>query len=401
VAPPPSPEPAQLPEARLEALIRAGVELVRAQDLDALLRRILDLATAHVDAERGAIFVRDAASGDLISHVFHGRELQRLVVRAGRGIAGEVVSTGRAVRVVDAYLDPRFDRTLDETTGFHTRSLLAVPLRTRGGEALGVLEVLNRRQGAFDPADEAFLTALAAYAAVAMENASLLEERLQAERLTTVGRLASALVHDLSAPLSAVRGYADVLEQEPPADVRRRCTNGIRRQADRMGEMVRSILAFVRGDQPFLPAKVDVDELVREVAEDLEAAHAGSGVRVERLPGRAGAAFVDPAALRRALENLARNAAQAMPTGGTLRLGASRAGTDVELLVADTGTGMDEATRARLFEPFFTRGKAEGTGLGLAIVRRVVEGHAGRVDVESAPGRGTTFRLRLPAERTV
>jgi signal transduction histidine kinase len=152
----------------------------------------------------------------------------------------------------------------------------------------------------------------------------------------------------------------------------------------------------VRGDRPFLPAKVDVDALLEELAEDLEAAHGGGAIRVERLPGRAGAAHVDAAALRRALENLARNAAQAMPEGGTLRLGATRVGDEVELLVADTGLGMDEPTRARIFEPFFTRGKAEGTGLGLAIVRRVVEGHAGRVEVESAPGEGTTFRLRLP-----
>lgn len=381
----------------MEALIAAGVELARVQDLDRLLRRILDLATENAGAERGAIFVRDPRTGDLVSHLFHGDELATLAVKAGQGLAGDVAATGRVVRLSDAYQDPRFERSIDAATGFRTRSLLAVPLRVRGGEVLGVLEVLNKREGEFSADDEAFLAAFAAYAAVSLENAQLLEQRLHAERLATVGRLAATLVHDLSSPLSAVRGYADVLEQEPPAEVRRRCTSGIRRQADRMAEMVRSILAFVRGDHPFLPAKVDVDALLTELAEDLEAAHGGARIHVERLPGRAGAAYVDPAAIRRALENLARNAAQAMPRGGTLRLGASRVGDELELLVADTGLGMDEATRERIFEPFFTRGKPDGTGLGLAIVRRVVDGHAGRVEVESQPGRGTTFRLLLPA----
>jgi len=390
------PRDAGLPQARLEALIGAGVELARTHELDALLKRILDLATANLGAERGALFVREAATGNLVSHLFHGEELTRLTLRAGRGIAGEVVASGLAVRVADAYTDARFDRSLDAATGFRTRSLLAVPLCARGGEVLGVLEALNKRAGAFDAADEAFLTAFAAFAAVAMENARLLDQRLAAERLATVGKLAAALVHDLSGPLSAVRGYADVIEQEPPAEVRQRCTQGIRRQARRMGDMVRSILSFVRGDQPFLFAKIDLDELLDELVGDLEAAHVQGAIRVVRLPGTAGAASVDAAALRRALENLARNAAQAMPDGGTLSLGADTANGEAVLTVTDTGVGMDEATRARLFEPFFTRGKPEGTGLGLAIVRRVAEGHGGRVEVESTPGQGTAFRVRLP-----
>jgi signal transduction histidine kinase len=391
-------EDVEVPRARMEALIRAGVDLARMQDLDALLKRILDLATEHVGAERGAIFVREPAGGALVSHHFHGDELERLVVKAGHGVAGHVVSTGKSVRLVDAYADSRFDRSVDDETGYRTRSLLAVPLTIRGGEVLGVLEVLNRREGPFAREDEAFLSAFAAYAAVALENARLLEQRLLAERLATVGRIASTLVHDLSGPLSALRGYADVLEKDPPPEVRARCAAGLRRQTQRMSELVRSILAFVRGDDDYLFAKTDVDVLLDELAEDLAVAHADARVRIDRLPGKAGAARVDAAALRRVLENLARNAVQAMPQGGTLSLGTAKEGGDVVLTLADTGVGMDETVRARLFEPFFSQGKEEGTGLGLAIVRRIVDAHTGSIDVTSAPGKGTSFRVRVPVD---
>lgn len=380
----------------MEALIAAGVELARVQDLDRLLRRILDLATENAGAERGAIFVRDRRTGDLLSHLFHGDELATLAVKAGQGLAGDVAATGRVVRLSDAYQDPRFERSIDAATGFRTRSLLAVPLRVRGGEVLGVLEVLNKREGEFSADDEAFLAAFAAYAAVSLENAQLLEQRLHAERLATVGRLAATLVHDLSSPLSAVRGYADVIEQDPPVELRRRCAAGIRRQAQRMGEMVHAILGYVRGDQAFLFAKTDVDELLDEVVEDLRAAYAATGVSVRRAAGTAGAVRADRSALRRTLENLARNGAQAMPEGGTLTLGGALSDGDLLLSVSDTGLGMDPATRARIFEPFFTRGKHDGTGLGLAIVRRVVDAHGGSIEVDSAPGRGTCFRIRLP-----
>jgi signal transduction histidine kinase len=388
--------PTQVSRARLEALIHAGIELARAQPLEDLLRRILDLATQHVGAERGALFVRDATTGDLVSHLFHGRELERIVVKAGRGLVGEVASTGRPLTSADPYADPRFDRSVDESTGFRTRSLLAVPLAVRGGAVLGVLEVLNKSRGTFDAEDEAFLSAFASYAAVAMENARLVEERVAAERLETVGRIASTLVHDLSAPLSAVRAYADLIEQDPPPDVRARCARGVRRQSQRMSEMVRSILAYVRGEEGYLFVKVDLDAVLDELAEDLAAAHAGGSVRVERLPGRAGALRADAAALRRVLDNLTRNAAQAMPDGGALEVGAERQGDDAVITVSDTGVGLDAPTKARMFEPFFTRGKRGGTGLGLAIVRRIVDAHGGSIEVESAPGRGTTFRVRLP-----
>jgi signal transduction histidine kinase len=391
-------EDVEVPRARMDALIRAGVDLARMQDLDALLKRILDLATEHVGAERGSIFVRDPATGDLVSHLFHGDEVERIVVKAGRGLAGHVAATGKSVRLADAYQDPRFDRSVDASTGYRTRSLLAVPLTVRGGDVLGVLEVLNKQDGEFAAEDAAFLAAFAAYAAVALENARLLEQRILAERLATVGRIASTLVHDLSAPLSALRGYADVLDQNPPPDVRGRCTGGLRRQTLRMGELVRSILAFVRGDEAYLFAKNDVDALVADLAEDLAAAHTGTAIHVVHRPGRAGAARVDEAALRRVLENLARNAAQAMPDGGTLTLSAEGDGQTVVIAIADTGVGMDATVRAHLFEPFFSKGKAGGTGLGLAIVRRIVDAHGGQVEVESAPGKGTTFRVRLPVD---
>lgn len=383
-------------QARLAALLEAGLELARAQDLHALQRRLLDLATQHVDAERGTLWLVNPGSGTLQGVVQDGEGLAPLVLMPERGIAGRVAATGRPARLEDAYADPDFDRATDQKTGFRTRSMLAVPVALRGAPPLGVVQVLNKRSGAFDADDEAFLLALASFSAVALEH----RQRLEQDRLATIGRVAASLVHDLGAPLTAVHGYADMLEQDVPADVRARCASGIRRQATRLSGMVRAILGFARGDQPLLRARVDVDRLLDELAEDLAAAYAGGGVRVERLAGTAGHVLADEGALRRALENLARNAVQAMPQGGTLALGASVQGDSACLVVRDSGMGMDEATRARIFEPFFTRGRHGGTGLGLSIVERVVTGHGGRIEVQSAPGQGTTFVLHLPLAPT-
>lgn len=384
------------PRRRLAALIEASLALSSSPDLPTLLRRILDLATEHIGAERGALFRLTPDGEELVASIFHGTEMAQIVVPAGQGVAGSVADTGQSVHLADAYSDARFDRTVDERTGFRTRSLLAVPLRLRSGEILGVLEVLNKREGEFDDDDQAFLEAFGAQAAVALENARLIEERIRSERLAAVGTWATTLVHDLRNPLSGIRGYADVVVQDPPPELRERCVSGIRRQALRMDHLVRSILRYVQGREEFLHVKVDVDELLDEIAADLEAAFHGEGVTIERGEGRVGTARMDPMAIRRLVDNLARNAVEAMDATGRIRLTASLAKDRVLIRVEDDGQGMDVETIQGMFEAFETRGKKEGTGLGLHIVRRILDGHEGEIRVDSKPGSGTRIEVDLP-----
>lgn len=388
------------PRPRLLALMEASRALATATDRDALLRRILDLSTRHVGAERGALFVVDHDRGGLVATIFHGDELAELHVGPGRGLVGEVVATGQPIRIRDAYLDARFDRSVDAATGFRTRSVLVTPLVGSDGTVLGALEVLNKQEAdAFDADDEAFLGALAAQAAVALETARLVEERLREARLAGIGQVVATLVHDLRGPLSGLMGYAALLEQDPPPDMRGDLLEGLRRQGRRMDQMVRSILRYVRGEERFLFAKTDIDELVAHAAADLAAAAHEHPVTVEAQSEDVGVARVDALALRRALDNLLRNAVEALEgRSGRVELHACRAGDDVLVRVTDNGKGLAEAARQRLFQAFATAGKREGTGLGLDLVRRVVEGHAGTIDVESSPGQGTTITLSLPAD---
>ena len=395
--PPPTPRRYDVPSERLHALIETSIVLGESRDLPTVLRHILDLATKHLGAARGALFVRHRPSGDLIATIFHGGELEQIRLAPGRGIAGQVAETGRAARIEDAYEAPGFDRSIDEQTGFRTRSMLVVPLLLRSGEVVGVVEVLNKLDGGvFDEEDEAFLGAFGAQAAVALETARLTEERIRGARLEAVGTVAASLVHDLKSPLSGVYGYTDLILQSPEPELRRRCVEGIRRQTRRMNHMVTSILKFVRGEEPLLFTKIDMDELLDEIVADLRVAQRDAQIEIVRTGGRVGTVRADPMALSRLIENLARNACEAMAAGGTLRVGADLDGDEVRIEIGDTGKGMGVSEVGALFESFHTAGKAEGTGLGLGIVARVAAGHGGRVQVQSQPGEGTTFVVTLP-----
>ena len=232
---------------------------------------------------------------------------------------------------------------------------------------------------------------------------ALEEQLLQAHKLEAVGRLAGGVAHDFNNLLTAILGYADMLAAELPAEGSPRSQAlQILRAAQRAADLTRRLLAFAR-KQPIEPRVFDLCELVtsvdallrRLIGEDVElvAIVARQPVLVE----------ADPGELEQVLINLAVNARQAMPSGGKLTVEvSSEQGTQpwALLSVSDTGVGMDAETLARLFEPFFTtKAGGEGTGLGLSISSEIVRRAGGSIQVQSEPGRGSLFHVRLPLAR--
>jgi two-component system cell cycle sensor histidine kinase/response regulator CckA len=244
------------------------------------------------------------------------------------------------------------------------------------------------------------------------ERRALREQLTQAQKMEAIGRLAGGVAHDFNNLLTAIRGFAELhLAEHAADDAGRADVVEIERAAERATQLTMRLLAFSRRAEVH-PTPVDLAGLVRDamallrrlVGEDIV-------VHLDASPTVA-LVFADPVQMEQVLLNLAANARDAMPTGGTLGLeiksvllgdaylathpGAKK-GWQVLLAVSDTGVGMDEATRAHIFEPFFTtKPLGEGTGLGLASVYGIVKQAGGYVDVESLPGGGSVFRVYLP-----
>jgi two-component system cell cycle sensor histidine kinase/response regulator CckA len=235
----------------------------------------------------------------------------------------------------------------------------------------------------------------------------------QAMKMEAVGRLSGGIAHDFNNLLSVIISYTTALIDELPGkDPMRQDLEEVRRAGQRAAELTRQLLAFSRR-QVMEPKLVDLNELVsntgsllrRLIGEDLE-------LKLELEP-HIGKVRVDPGQMGQVLMNLAVNARDAMPAGGTLRIRTAQveqledaslapspeaaASAWVLLRVSDTGVGMDEATRARIFEPFFTTKETGlGTGLGLATVFGIVKQSGGSIRVLSEPGQGATFEIYLP-----
>lgn len=236
--------------------------------------------------------------------------------------------------------------------------------------------------------------------AMAASLASQQRELRRAERLAAVGRISAQITHEVRNPLNALGLNAELLAEElegsgAAPEARALCA-AISREVDRLNAVTEEYLRFARPPRQ-APARQDLAELCGSLLDFLAPELAAARVVVRRDLG-AGLPPVrgDEGPLRAVLLNLVRNAREAMPGGGTLAVTARRAGDAVEVEVRDTGGGIAPEDLPRIFDPFYST-KERGTGLGLAFVQQVVQEHGGAVRCESAPGRGTTFTLRLPA----
>jgi predicted ATPase/signal transduction histidine kinase/CheY-like chemotaxis protein len=294
------------------------------------------------------------------------------------------------------------------------RSLLALPLVARGAE-LGTLFLVGARPHHFQPPDIALGSELAGRVSMTMESARLaeLENFLQqAQKMEAIGRLAGGVAHDFNNVLSVIVSYAEFARERLAAnDPAYEELEEIGKAAERATGLTRQLLAFSR-HRLAESGVIDVNSVMNELNYML-ATLVGSHVTLVLEPSEnLWTTRADQVQLQQLFMNLAANARDAMPRGGTLLMKTSNVELDdaytqehpdvapgdyVLLAVTDTGCGIEPDIQARIFEPFFTTKKSgEGTGIGLATVFGVVRRSAGHISVDSEVGRGTTFRIYFP-----
>ena len=376
--------------------------MAHAASLEELLMAVLGEAMRACEARMGAVALRDPESGTGTLYVIdeRGKKMKNVPYPENAGLIGWAIRQNEILVSSDAESDARRDRALDARVGGATvKTALAVPLEGEGDSAMGALAIYNKRAGrAFSEEDRELLVLVTANASTAIRLQLSREAREHEERLTTIGRLLSSVIHDLKTPLTVMSGYVQLMQASNDAAQREKFAELILKQFDHIGAMQREVLEFARGEKSVLVRKVYLQKFFDDVREQLEGDLARRGVELVVDVQERGTARFDEGKMLRVVNNLARNASEAMGQGGgkfVIKVTRDKQSGDLVVSFSDTGPGIPKQIEHRLFESFVTSGKQGGTGLGLAIVKKIAEEHGGKVSVQSS-SRGATFKLRIP-----
>jgi signal transduction histidine kinase len=400
-------------ERELGAAARIGQMLFQGCTLDEKVEHALQTALELVNAEAGSVLLAVPETRQLVFKHSIGVHPVPLGVTMpwDQGIAGTVFESGKLEIVRDAKQDPRHFPGIDLLTELCSRDMIVLPLKQREGRGIGVLTVLNKRDGRLTEEDVGVLSIISSFTALAIEEARLVQEA----KLAEVVRLLGDIGHDIRNMLMPVVCAGGLLKAEfeelypcLPADQAEKAKASralchevidmLQRNTQCIQDRVKEIADCVKGlstPPKFAPCRIA--EVVEDVLKVLAVLAQERGVRLqteglETLP----ALLADERRLYNAFYNLVNNAIPEVPAGGAVTIRGTAEPDAIRLTVADTGRGMPREVCESLFTTRAISRKAGGTGLGTKIVKDVVDAHGGQITVESGEGVGTTFSIRLP-----
>jgi PAS domain S-box-containing protein len=401
---------------------------VRAKDTPDLCRRILKGLVEVLKFDGGTIRLFNSKEGLLEPAAVIGvprSDLRRItdisVAEDRECVTSHVARTGRPIFAPDLTRHDISRSHSDRIDTFGLRSLVASPVFAASGELLAVILLFGRDTHKMnEEEDRVFFETVAGLLGAVLERRLSEEEKqaveaqlVRSQKMEAVGTLASGVAHDFNNLLTAIQGFTELaLMSTDPEDRLHNDLEKIRTAADRGAGLVRQLLLFGR-DQQMQMGPIDVNATAVGMVKMLSPL-IGEDVTIEtELEFDPWLAHADEGSIQQVLMNLAINARDAMPEGGTLRIATknvsvedgetslapeAKPGAYVCVSVQDSGAGMDEETIDRIFEPFFsTKGPGKGTGLGLSVVYGIVTQHGGWITARSTPRRGTTFDVYLPA----
>jgi signal transduction histidine kinase/pSer/pThr/pTyr-binding forkhead associated (FHA) protein len=424
VALPDQAEPSILQKAylRLAVMCRLINDLVTMTDLGELMDRTAEMVLEIIKADRALLMLVDGESGELSVQATRQRKGLKSddEISFSKTISRRVFETGESILTSDAMKDDRFQSS-DSIILHRIRSTLCVPIKTKD-RILGIIHVdtLEKVMG-FSQEELELLAAMGHQIGIAVENAKLVTDLkkanveikdqqaklIEAEKLTLLGKIAGGVAHEINNPIMSILGFTGMackrLQDAVPAPEKvNECIhylNVVQEEAHRCIQIVESISQFYRRKQSAM-APIRIEKVI-EAALSIAKLHMNQGhiEIVTHLSPDLPPILANQGLLQQVLVNILLNARDAMEKGGVLSVTTGFENPPwVTIRISDTGCGIKPEDIQRIFTPLFTtKGEGKGTGLGLSISQDIIKSHNGAIEVESVPGKGTTFIIRLPS----
>lgn len=388
---------------QLQMIIKAAEAINSTIKIDEVLKNIVEVATELTDADRGTLYLIDKEKNELWSLIAMGSEIKEIRLKIGEGMAGYVAKTGEILNIKDVSKDSRYRSDFDKASGYETKTALTFPIKNKKGEIIGVLQLLNSKKGEFSKYDEELLNAMSIHAAIALQNAELVEKLLQAERVQSLGKMANFLIQDIKKPILVSKRYAEHLKNKNLSPDNLQIVDMLLEQLNHVADLVQTTSSYSEGKTILRTLNVSLNKTLADYASRIGTYVESRNCRIENEFDKDVNVKLDVKEFYQCYMHIIKNACDAMPDGGIIRISTKKDDKEkkVKIFFSDNGLGIAESLKEKIFEPFFTQGKKEGTGLGLSITKQIVEAHGGKIEVQSALGEGATFIITLPVVTTL
>ncbi|PIQ10456.1 MAG: hypothetical protein COW71_02650 [Ignavibacteriales bacterium CG18_big_fil_WC_8_21_14_2_50_31_20] len=364
--------------------------------IDDVLKNIVDVSVSICEADRGTLYLVDKSKNELWSKVLKGNEPKRITLKIGDGFAGWAAANKEIVNIKDASTDSRFNSTFDKESGYVTKSVLCFPIKNKNDDVLGVMQLLNSKNGVFSNLDENFLYALSTNAALALQNADLVEQLLKTERISSLGKMANFLIEDIKKPILVSKRYAEHLKKKNlSADVIN-VVDMLLEQLNNIADLVQSTSNYSEGKSVLRSNNVNLSEALNEFNERVDSYVQSMKCKIVTNYEADVRVNIDSKEFYQGFKHIIKNACEAMPNGGDISLSTKLVNDKVSIIIKDNGVGIPNGFNEKIFEPFMSYGKRTGTGLGLSVTKKIVEEHHGSISANSDLGIGTTLTINLP-----
>jgi signal transduction histidine kinase len=354
---------------KLHSLLELGQLIGLDLQLNDMLSKIALKACEVMEADRCSVFLHDPVTDELWSTVALGMGAEIIRIPSSRGVAGASFQTGETINLEDAYQDPRFDQEVDAETGYHTRTMICMPLYNRVGMKLGVIQLLNKKDGVFSEEDERFLRAFGNHASFFIEIAQLQKARIDAleqsrkelERLNRAkGKALDHLSHELRTPLAVIQGILRLLKRKLGIQISFRAGGKLfetlERHLNRLLEIQQETDKIIRSYQDWSSASSEPISLLPFAERTLEtvkerASHRNIHFQLEGAKDLR--VLMPERILKDIVEGLLRNAIENTPDEGRIRILLEQKGRRLLLKVQDFGIGITEENQKSIFDGLF------------------------------------------------
>jgi len=386
-----------LPKEKFHLIIQAAQKVNSNFKLDKVLNSIVEAAQELTNAERCTLYIVDKEKNELWSKILIGDDVKEIRLKIGEGLAGAAAQNNEIINLEDVHTDSRFNSAYDKASGYITKNNLCFPINNKNGDVIAVIQLINSANGKFDEIDEECLSAISTNVALALENADLVEKLVQADRLTSLGKMANFLIQDIKKPILTIKHYAEHIKKKEISNDIKQVLNLLTDQANLIADLVQSTLSFSQGKSVLRTQTYSVADVVNEVLAQLAEYVEGRKTKLFKKYETDALVSVDKREFYQACFQIVKNACDAMPDGGNVFIVTKADDQNVSIEIRDNGIGIPDSIKDRIFEPFMSHGKKNGNGLGLSIAEKIIKDHAGTITVESELGEGASFFINLPA----